>query len=118
MLFLILSSLGVVSCSTITVYNDEFCTELTRERAKCDWTIEGPIRYIEAPEWRRERIGRVSMTPEGYGNMLMSLEKACLRIKCVVKLPDGTETEGLPIIQSMIERHEKTMVEIDMELAQ
>jgi len=91
MLLASLLNLGVVSCKgkPIVVPNSEACIEVTRERAKCFWSIQGPERTIEPSQWRRERIGRVSLTPSTFGAYKKLIEKVCLRTKCVINGGDG-----------------------------
>lgn len=89
MLLLILLSLIVASCSTLTVPNEELCVEKTRENASCFWSIEGPKRQIPKEVWRIERIGRVSMKPEAFGNYRKTIEKACLKMNCIINGKDG-----------------------------
>ena len=81
--------------------------EITRNRAKCFWSIEGPKRTIEAEEWKKERIGRPSLTPIGFGEYLKTIEKACLQVKCVVN-----EKDGMLVIKNMEENYEEIYSEL------
>jgi len=75
-----------VSCSTLEIPNEEACVELTRDRATCFYTIEGPERAIDAEEWRIERVGRISLSPESFGNIRKTIEKACEMVKrCTIE---------------------------------
>ena len=68
--------LTVVGCS-IEVPNVRGCVELTRDRAFCKETISGDESRIEAEVWRKLRVGRISLSPDDWGQVLRFIESAC-----------------------------------------
>lgn len=80
----ILLSLGVSSCKTLDVYNVQGCVEKTRGDATCGWSIEGEKTKLPAEVNLTERIGKICFTPEHFGAMRKSIEKACVLLNCTV----------------------------------
>ncbi len=104
MLVTILLSLGVLGCSVIPVDNVEVCRERTRNTAKCGWTLGGPTRIIPADKWILERVGRPSISPKGFASLLKVIEKACLKVKCVIE-----EQDGVTVIRNFRQQYEDLM---------
>lgn len=66
--------------------NSEGCLELTRDRAVCSRPFSEDSRRVPADQWRLERIGRISLSPEGYGEIIKFIEEQCAKFQnCVVE---------------------------------
>lgn len=70
-----------LGCST-QVPNVEVCIELPSGGAFCKYTLKDIERRIPVEEWDTLSTGRLSMTPEAFGEYQKFIEGACLRVKC------------------------------------
>jgi hypothetical protein len=88
MRLMILTGLAVILCSCgYKVPNSEACIELPSGKARCSKPLTGEGREIPSRQWRSERVGRISLSPEGYGAILKFIEDVCNRSQqCVSDL--------------------------------
>ena len=102
--------------STLKVYNTQPCIELTRGNASCFWSIDGPDSEISADIWSKKRIGRISLSPSDYGKMRKTIEKACLRQKCIIVLDDGTKIDALFFLDQISNKYYEHLKENDLNI--
>lgn len=81
---LILLSLVSISCA-VNVPNVEVCGRL-RVGAVCSYTLDGPNSRMSEEQWIDVRLGRISMTPEAYGEIKKFILIVCEKYdKCEMK---------------------------------
>lgn len=98
-LLVILFIFTLSSCSSVPVYNSEFCGDLGKAGATCFHTLSENTRNIAKADWDRvsplkegearnpnERFGMVCAQPEVFMDWKASIEKLCrITKKCIYK---------------------------------
>ena len=81
---ILLLSMIISNCSP-TIPNVEVCITLPTYTGYCKYTLSDDERIIPPTQWRAEQAGRISMTPEAFGEYQKFIEKVCIRQKCTTE---------------------------------
>ncbi len=76
---LILSALVLNNCANVSIHDSEWCGDLGKSGALCQYTFSDRSRKIDYESWEKERFGQVCTEPKSFINWKSSLLKLCKR---------------------------------------
>lgn len=78
MLGLLSISFVIGACGTVEIKDQEVCIDLVEDGGTCNHTLqELPAVYAPGSEWDLKRYGRISLSPEGFGELKIEIEQLC-----------------------------------------
>ena len=76
--FALSTSLLLVGCSQVPIYDDEWCIDLDPDGGSCFTTLSQKRRVLDQAEWAEFRKGRISGTPTAFAHLEEAIRKACI----------------------------------------
>lgn len=69
--------IGLSSCNSVIIKDQEWCTNLSDGSAYCATTLSGKKRVIEKDDWDKLRVGMLTTKAENYANLKEVIKQLC-----------------------------------------